>query len=108
VIITQNTQIPTEYVPYALTIYTRYVGPTNTRGAKIMAYEKSGRGKKMMFDYDYAASDRHQTAAIEYLRKRIMEKDEQWRLIAHSDNPSGTGCAFLFLFIGTTAAAVEE
>ena len=106
-IITQNTQIPTEYVPYALTLYTRYVGPTNTRGAKIMAYEKSGgRGKKVMFDYDYAASDRHQTAAIEYLRKRIMEKDEQWRLIAHSDNPSGTGYAYLFLFIGTTA--VEE
>ena len=102
-IITQNTQIPTEYVPYALTVYTRYVGPTNTRGAKIMAYEKSGaRGKKLMFDYDYAASDRHQTAAIEYLRKRIMEKDEQWRLIAHSDNPSGTGYAYLFLLSGTT------
>lgn len=102
-IITQNTQVRTEYVPYALTVYTRYVGATNTRGPKIMAYEKSGaRGKKMTFDYDYAASDRHQTAAIEYLRKRIMEKDEQWRLIAHSDNPSGTGYAYLFLLSGTT------
>lgn len=103
-IITQNTQIPTEYVPYALTVYTRYVGPTNTRGAKIMAYEKSGgRSKKLMFDLDHADSNRHQTAAIEYLRQRIMEKDERWRLIAHSDNPSGTGYAFLFLLIGTTA-----
>ena len=101
-IITQNTQVPTEYVPYALTLYTRYVPPTDTRGSKIMVYEKDGRGKKMTFDYDYAASDRHQTAAIEYLRKRIMEKDEQWRLIAHSDNPSGTGYAYLFLLSGTT------
>ena len=82
-IITQHAQVATEYVPYALTIYTRYVPPTDTQGAKIRAYEKDGRGKKMTFDYDYAASDRHQTAAIEYLRQRIMEKDERWQLIAH-------------------------
>ena len=102
-IITQNTQIPTEYVPYALTVYTRYMGATNTRGPKIMAYEKSGASrKKLMFDLDHADSNRHQTAAIEYLRKRIMEKDERWQLIAHSDNPSGTGYAYLFLLTGTT------
>ena len=106
-IITQHTQVPTEYVPYALTVYTRYVGATNTRGPKIVVYEKIGTSrKKLMVDLDHADSNRHQTAAIEYLRRRIMEKDEQWRLIAHSDNPSGTGYAYLFLFIGTTA--VEE
>jgi hypothetical protein len=103
-IITQNAQVPTEYVPYVLTVYTRYVGATNTRGPKIMAYEKSGANrKKLMVDLDHADTDRHQAAAVEYLCKRIIRDNETWQLIANSDNPSGTGGAYLFQLINTTA-----
>ena len=42
-------------------IRTRYVGPTDTRGSRIIA---TGHGKQVSSSFDYAASDPHKAAVV--------------------------------------------
>lgn len=49
------------YCGYCGSICTKYLGPTNSRGARIKCVSSSGLTKT--FEYDHAANDSHEAAA---------------------------------------------
>lgn len=85
--------------PYGVIIYTRYHGPTNTRGARIVA--SLGAGKKRLslrYGDPASGSDAHLNAARALLREMhgglLLFP---WECVAIGDNPSGSGSAFVFV-----------
>ena len=83
--------------PYLTIVYTRFVGATATRGSRIMATSTYfGRKPKTMVNYDHALSgeENHLAAAMKYLSNSA--KGSEWELIGISDNPSGSGQAWIF------------
>jgi len=49
-----------------IAIQTKYLGPTNTQGARIKAWRHN---EKIVVPYDYAAQDAHLSAVRGFLRK---------------------------------------
>lgn len=98
--------------PYAVIICTRYRGPTNTRGSRIVA---TAAGSRLSLPYDDLAtegvrigsmgrSDAHLAAAKALLLK--MHGDSPWEIVAIGDNPAGTGSGWAFVFVRGTEQAV--
>lgn len=81
---------------YALIIHTRYMGPTNTRGARIVAnFEKT----KVSIPYGdpHTSGDAHMEAAKKCLQRVVGDGwDILYTYLAYGDNPSGSGYAFVF------------
>ena len=85
--------------PYGVIIYTRYHGPTNTRGARIVASLGVGKQRLSLRYGDPASgSDAHLAAAKALLTKMhgglLLSP---WEIVAIGDNPAGSGSAFVFV-----------
>jgi hypothetical protein len=76
---------------YRVAIFTKYLGPTNSRGARIKAYRAdAGTGQvgaaSMTVSYDYALDsyDNH-AAAVEALVAKLGWDDTEW-VLGGTDN----------------------
>lgn len=80
--------------PYAVIICTRYRGPTDTRGSRIVA---TAAGSRLSLPYGdpTTRSDAHLAAAKALLLK--MHGGSPWQIVAIGDNPAGSGWAFVFV-----------
>ena len=80
-------------------VYTRFAGPTDTKGSRIVAtsiyYGKNGKRER---NYDHALSrdENHEAAAWAFLDKHSGRPVGEYTLLGVSDNPSGSGYAFVF------------
>lgn len=84
-------------IPYLTIIYTRFAGPTNTQGSRIVATSTYfGRKSKTTVNYDHALSggENHLAAARKYLGHCV--RGAEWELIGVGDNPTGSGSAWVF------------
>ena len=83
--------------PYAVIICTRYHGPTNTRGSRIVATAARTR-LSLPYDGSTSGSDAHLAAAKALLTKMTAFPHMPWRIVGIGDNPTGSsGCAFAFV-----------
>ncbi len=84
----------------AQAIVTKFIAPTNSRGARIKV--SSWQGNKF-YSYDYAANDAHKAAFELWLKEKNeqMAKDyevENWfSLAAEGSNPDGTGNTYIII-----------
>jgi hypothetical protein len=89
---------------YLIIIYTRFAGATNTQGSRIVATSTYfGKTSKVSHNYlhEYGGTENHLTAAFKFLRKHYGEADGyNFELVGQSDNPTGSGMAFVFKRVG--------
>jgi hypothetical protein len=86
----------TTHIPYLTIVYTRFVSPSNTQGSRIVATSTYfGKKGKTMLNYDHALNshENHRAAARKFLAKNTSDTFD---LIGQSDNPSGSGTAWVF------------
>ena len=85
---------------YLVIVYTRFAGPTNTRGSRIVAAATYfGRKNTVSHNYlhEYGGTENHLTAAFKFLGKHLGDADRHnFELVGQSDNPTGSGMAFVF------------
>lgn len=63
-------------------IKTKYLGPTNFKGARIKA-SCGTRSKTIPFDYSVSASERHEQAA------RLLAAELGWKAMVGDESPKG-------------------
>ena len=89
---------------YLTIVYTRSAGATNTRGSRIVATSTYfGKNSKVEHNYlhEYGGTENHLTAAFKFMGKHYGDADRHnFELIGISDNPSGSGMAFVFKRVG--------
>lgn len=84
----------------AQAIVTKFIAPTNSRGARIKV--SSWQGNKF-YSYDYAANDAHKAAFDLWLTEKNeqMEREygiENWFSISDwGSNPDGTGNTYIII-----------
>lgn len=86
----------TTHTPYVTIVYTHYVGPTDTKGSRIVATAQYfGRKSRTTVSRNPAMSgdDNHLAAAFAFLAKNTSDVFE---LIGVSDHPTGSGSAWIF------------
>lgn len=75
------------------TIITKFLAPTNTRGARIVAKCWNG---KVTIAYPVAEIKEAHTAAVNTLIADLKARtDIEWNIIASGETPDGTGFAFI-------------
>ena len=82
--------------PYAVIICTRYHGPTNTRGSRIVATTARTR-LSLPYDGSTSGSDAHLAAAKALLAKMTAFPLVAWQIAGIGDSPTGSGWAFAFV-----------
>ena len=89
---------------YLVIIYTRFAGATNTQSSRIIATSTYfGKTSKVSHNYlhQYGGTENHLTAAFKFLTKHLDTDDRgNFELVGQSDNPSGSGVAFVFKRVG--------
>lgn len=89
---------------YLTIVYTRFAGATNTRGSRIVATSTYfGKNSKVEHNYlhEYGGTENHLTAAFKFMGKHYGDADRHnFELIGTSDNPTGSGMAFVFKRVG--------
>lgn len=85
---------------YLTIIYTRFAGATNTQGSRIVATSTHfGKKGKVSHNYlhEYGGTENHLTAAFKFMGKHYGDADRHnFELVGISDNPTGSGMAFVF------------
>jgi len=97
-----TTQNQPTHVPYMMIIFTRFAGATNTRGSRIIATSTYfGKGSKVTHNKNDALSsdENHLRAALKLLQKHTVNPDS-YELVGQSDNPTGSGQAWIFKLKG--------
>jgi hypothetical protein len=89
---------------YLTIVYTRFAGATNTQGSRIIATATYfGKKGKVSHNYlhEYGGTENHLTAAFKLMGKQYGNADRHnFELIGQSDNPTGSGMAFVFKRVG--------
>jgi hypothetical protein len=86
-----------KYVEYSVIVYTRYRGPTNSSGSRIIAGVQGKRGKVSIPYGDPATgSEAHYAAARAMIQKFSARPVSDWNLISYSDAHFAGGHAFVF------------
>lgn len=89
---------------YLTIIYTRFAGATNTQGSRIVATSTYfGKKGKVSHNYlhEYGGTENHLTAAFKFMGKHYGDADRHnFELVGISDNPTGSGMAFVFKRVG--------
>lgn len=76
------------------TIITKYLGPTNSRGGRIVA--KCWNGKKTVsYDHSLNADANHKAAADALIADLKERTGIDWTIIATGSVPDDTGYAFI-------------
>lgn len=85
--------------PFCVMVYTKYLGPTDTLGSRIVATTPGGP-ERVTVAYDYALSvaDAHQSAADALIGKRLAANPylAGFSLVCHGDTPDSKGFAFAY------------
>jgi hypothetical protein len=84
-------------------VYTRFAGATDTKGSRIVATATYfGKNSRRERSYDHALSghENHEAAAWAFLDKYAARPVSEYELLGISDNPSGSGYAFVFKWKG--------
>lgn len=81
-------------------IITKFLGPTNTRSARIKATAWAG---SVTVSYNHALMpfDNHRAAAQALCDKLSGAGDGAWKIEADGDMPGGRGYAFIIRFVAT-------
>lgn len=88
---------------YLTIVYTRFVGPSSTKGSRIVAtstyYGKNGKRER---NYDHALSgdENHEKTAWAFMHTHTARPTHEYELLGIGDNPSGSGQAFVFKWKG--------
>ncbi len=80
---------------YGIAIETKYQGPTNTKGARIVAVSMfQGERVRTTLDYDHAANGEanHEAAARKLLRRASPNPR---KLVGVGESPTGRGYVFI-------------
>jgi hypothetical protein len=88
---------------YLIIVYTRFSGATNTKGSRIIAHSANRSSKKVEHNYlhEYGGTENHLTAAFKFMGKHYGDADRHnFELIGTSENPTGSGMAFVFKRVG--------
>lgn len=89
---------------YLTIVYTRFAGATNTQGSRIIATANYfGKKSKVAHNYlhEYGGTENHLTAAFKFMGKQYGDADRHnFELVGISDNPTGSGMAFVFKRVG--------
>ncbi len=83
-----------------IAIETKYLGPTNYRGARIVATTANGQRHTVSYSYELSGEDVHRVAAEELARK--MGWLDKYRLIG-----GGTKAGYVFVFVPEDDFATE-
>lgn len=82
------------------TITTKYAGPTNTRGSRVIV--KSWiKNKSVGWAHSLNAEDNHKAAALQLVQAINAERiekgygDYQWQIVAGGGMPDGKGNAYI-------------
>lgn len=76
--------------PYYQAVYTQYMGPTNTRGARIrVTIQRGADTVTKSYPYDYASPHPHETAAQTALNDFLGKNGDTWELIGAGESPKG-------------------
>lgn len=71
-------------------IQTKYLGPTNTRGARIKASAEGVPSRFYPYDYNWDASDGHRRAAIQFIGALGWGKNWRVQGLASGALPDGS------------------
>ena len=77
-----------------IAIHTKYLGPSNTRGARVKAYAADGRSCTIGWGYDTDSLQSHFAAVQEFARK--FELSPSVSEMAYGDSADGRGYVFCF------------
>lgn len=77
-----------------IAIHTKYIGPTNTRGARIKAFTASGFTASIPYPYDKSYEAVHFEAVKELVKKHGLEWDIS--NMCYGDSADGKGYVFCF------------
>lgn len=81
--------------PFYQSVYSKYAGPTNTRGSRI--YVKMNTGNEVIrknMSYDYAAHNAHDSAIEKFSQEFLQE----WKCVGKGDYENGY--VYLFQWVG--------
>ena len=76
------------------TIITKYLGPTNTRGSRIVAKCRNGK-KTVSYDHSLNADANHKAAADALIADLKERTGIDWAIVATGSVPTGPGYAFI-------------
>lgn len=78
-----------------LAIHTRYLGPSNVRGARIKAYTSDGRSVTVPYAHEFDALNAHHIACIAFIQKHLtyVQSNEP---MTYGDSADGRGYCFTF------------
>jgi hypothetical protein len=74
-------------------IVTRYAGPTNHRGARVIVKAQAGR-KVIPWDHAHGPEHNHRDAALAFARSMRWMEYGDWELVGGA-MPDGTGYCFV-------------
>lgn len=75
-------------------IITKYLGPTNSRGSRIVA--KCWAGKVTVpWDYRLEVRENHEAAAKALIEELVQSYSVPWDIVAAGNMPDGPGYAFI-------------
>lgn len=76
-------------------IHTKFLGPTDTRGARVKAYSSDGRSVTVSFDSGLGEVERHFAAARAFAEKHFAYAPDTDRMV-YGDSADGRGYVFCF------------
>jgi hypothetical protein len=80
-----------------IAIHTKYLGPTNTKGARIKVSAYCGATKTMSVPYDHSSHDPHEDAAYEFCKRLNL-----WGNVSYAGlTPDGKGQVYSVFCIYT-------
>lgn len=77
-------------------IHTKYIGPSNTRGARVKAYTSDGRSVTIGYDHALNTEQAHFKAAQAFADKHLQYAPDTTRM-AYGGSADGKGYCFCFL-----------
>lgn len=82
-----------------IAIHTKFIAPTNTRGARIKAYTANGMGfKGFTATVSYSYGDTNVQSHFEAVKALVEKNDLDWTLegMRYGDSADGKGYCFCF------------
>lgn len=93
----QPPELAYESTPYVWVVETRYVGPSDRRGSRVIASLASRKGGKRYvhaWSYGWQSGTNHTEAALEFMRRHILESGTDAELLGMFSSERG----FFFIF----------
>ena len=81
-----------------ISIHTKYLSPTATKGARVKAYSYDGRSVTIPFDYSLGCVERHHKAAKAFIAKHLaLANNEDGSKMVYGSGHDDIGYVFCFL-----------